>query len=95
MSLNEFFDFGVSRTLGAHSFQAGEIKAFAAKFDPQPFHMDEDAARNSVFGGLCASGWHTASMWMRFNAQDRDAAIAGWKGKGPDPNSAPPPASAI
>jgi acyl dehydratase len=52
MSLNEFFDFGVSRTLGAHSFQAGEIKAFAAKFDPQPFHMDEDAARNSVFGGL-------------------------------------------
>ncbi len=91
MSLNEFFDFGVSRTLGAHSFQADEIKAFAAKFDPQPFHMDEDAARNSVFGGLCASGWHTASMWMRFNAQDRDAAMAGWKGKGPAPEFGPSP----
>jgi acyl dehydratase len=41
------------------------IKAFAAEFDPQPFHLDDTAARTSVFGGLAASGWHTAAMTMR------------------------------
>ena len=41
------------------------ILAFARQFDPQPFHVDEDAARESLFGGLCASGWHTCAMAMR------------------------------
>jgi acyl dehydratase len=41
------------------------IRAFAAEFDPQPFHLDDTAARTSVFGGLAASGWHTAAMTMR------------------------------
>ena len=41
------------------------IKRFAAEFDPQPFHLDEDAAQASIFGGLAASGWHTAAMTMR------------------------------
>jgi acyl dehydratase len=44
---------------------AEDIKAFAARFDPQPFHLDDDAARRSLFGGLAASGWHTAAMTMR------------------------------
>lgn len=44
---------------------ATAIKAFAALFDPQPFHLDEDAARQSFFGGLAASGWHTAALTMR------------------------------
>src|SRR5437016_12699209 len=44
---------------------ATAIKAFAAQFDPQPFHLDEDAARGSFFGGLAASGWHTAALSMR------------------------------
>ena len=44
---------------------ADQIKAFAAEFDPQPFHLDEDAARDSLFGGLAASGWHTAALSMR------------------------------
>jgi acyl dehydratase len=44
---------------------AEAIKAFAAEFDPQPFHLDEDAARNSFFGALAASGWHTAAITMR------------------------------
>jgi acyl dehydratase len=44
---------------------AAAIKAFAAQFDPQPFHLDEDAARGSFFGGLAASGWHTAALSMR------------------------------
>ena len=44
---------------------ADEIKAFAREFDPQPFHVDEQAARDSLFGGLAASGWHTAALTMR------------------------------
>ncbi len=44
---------------------AEEVKAFAARYDPQPFHLDEEAARASIFGGLAASGWHTAAMTMR------------------------------
>jgi acyl dehydratase len=43
----------------------GEIRDFANKFDPQPFHLDEQAARQSIFGGLVASGWHTAAVTMR------------------------------
>lgn len=42
-----------------------EIKAFAAEFDPQPFHLDAEAAAKSLFGGLAASGWHTAALTMR------------------------------
>jgi len=50
---------------GTLRVDAAAIKAFAAQFDPQPFHLDEDAARNSFFGGLAASGWHTAALSMR------------------------------
>lgn len=41
------------------------IREFAARFDPQPFHLDDDAARDTLFGGLAASGWHTAALTMR------------------------------
>jgi acyl dehydratase len=51
--------------IGRHTFTAADIKAFAARFDPQPFHLDEVAAARSHFGRLCASGWHTACVWMR------------------------------
>jgi acyl dehydratase len=51
--------------LGRHTFTAEEIKIFAARFDPQPFHLDESAAAHSHFGKLCASGWHTVCVWMR------------------------------
>ena len=44
---------------------AERIKAFAAEFDPQPFHLDEEAGRQSMFGGLIASGWHTGAMFIR------------------------------
>jgi acyl dehydratase len=50
---------------GTHQIDAAEIKAFAAQFDPQPFHLDETAAAVSAFGGLVASGWHTAALTMR------------------------------
>jgi acyl dehydratase len=51
--------------LGSHTFTKDEIIAFAQQFDPQPFHLDEAAGRASLFGGLCASGWHTAAIWIR------------------------------
>jgi len=50
---------------GEHAMDEAQIKAFAAQFDPQPFHMDDAAARATLFGGLAASGWHTASVTMR------------------------------
>jgi acyl dehydratase len=50
---------------GALVVTAEEITEFAAKFDPQPFHLDDRAAHASLFGGLAASGWHTAALTMR------------------------------
>ena len=50
---------------GRHALTADEITAFAASFDPQPFHLDDDAARSTLFAGLAASGWHTAAVTMR------------------------------
>jgi len=52
-------------TSGIHALDAEQIKAFARQFDPQPFHLDEAAAQNSIFQGLAASGWHTAALTMR------------------------------
>jgi acyl dehydratase len=49
----------------SHALETEQIKAFAQQFDPQPFHLDETAARDSMFGGLAASGWHTAAITMR------------------------------
>jgi acyl dehydratase len=53
------------RDLGSITPTAEEIVAFASQFDPQPFHLDPEAAKDSVFGALCASGWHTCAMAMR------------------------------
>jgi acyl dehydratase len=50
---------------GPRAVDEAGIKAFAKAFDPQPFHLDEEAAASSLFGGLAASGWHTAAMTMR------------------------------
>lgn len=52
-------------TTGSVALDAAAIKEFAARFDPQPFHLDEAAAAKSFFGGLVASGWHTAALTMR------------------------------
>jgi acyl dehydratase len=56
---------GTRSEVGSHTFTADEIKAFAREFDPQPFHLDEEAAARSHFGALCASGWHTAAVCLR------------------------------
>ena len=81
-----FEDLVVGRVaeLGAHHFPAEEIKAFARTFDPQAFHLDEEAARQSLFGGLCASGWHTASVYTSFNIKTRLAREAALRDAGVD-----------
>lgn len=92
MTLDEFFGIGVTTTLGSHTFEAEAIKAFAAKYDPQPFHLDEEAAKKSVLGSLCASGWHTAATWMKYNlAASPDTQVERWKGPGPIPEFGPSP----
>ena len=65
MSAFDRIALGEPRELGAHHFTADEITRFAAAYDPQPFHLDEEAGAQSLFGGLCASGWHTAAAMMR------------------------------
>jgi acyl dehydratase len=69
MSEDPHFVSGYRQELGSHHFSAAEIVEFAAQFDPQRFHTDADAAKNSVFGALCASGWHTAAVWMKLNVE--------------------------
>src|SRR5437879_3563859 len=60
-------DFAVGQTFrsGRVRIDKERIKTFGAEFDPQPFHLDEEAARDTIFGGLAASGWHTAAVSMR------------------------------
>ncbi|MBB5702559.1 acyl dehydratase [Ochrobactrum daejeonense] len=58
---------GQDLVIGSHLFTADDIIAFARKYDPQPFHLDAEAAKKSVFGGLCASGWHTTAVFMKLN----------------------------
>jgi acyl dehydratase len=61
----EDFTVGFTRSAQGPTVTAESIKAFAGEFDPQPFHLDEEAAKSSLFGELCASGWHTAALCMR------------------------------
>src|SRR6202795_5004297 len=61
---------------GTHAVDEDQIMRFAREFDPQPFHLDDDAARDTLFVGLAASGWHTAAITMRLLV-DGGAPIAG------------------
>jgi acyl dehydratase len=65
MRLTEHRPVGLRVELGSHVFTADEIIRYAKRFDPQPFHVDPEAARQTLFGALGASGWHTCSVWMR------------------------------
>ena len=64
MSAFDRIAIGDLHALGSHTFTAEGIKRFASAYDPQPFHLDHEAGKASIFGGLCASGWHTASVMM-------------------------------
>src|SRR6185437_3841386 len=70
MRFFEDIEVGARRELGSFTFTAELIKKFAAQFDPQRFHHDEEAGRNSLFGGLAASGWHVGSVCMRLLVED-------------------------
>ena len=66
----------------SHVVDAAEIIKFASEFDPQPFHVDEEAAKGTVFGGLVASGWHTAALTMRLLVQGGVPIAGGLVGAG-------------
>src|SRR5690606_17764988 len=82
MSYFEDIRIGERHEIGRHTFTAEEIKAFAQAYDPQPFHLDEEAAAKSHFGRLCASGWHTAAVCMRLLIDDRKRRVAEMKTRG-------------
>jgi len=92
MRFFEDIEIGQRREVGSFTFAAELIRKFAAQFDPQPFHLDEEAGRQSLFGGLAASGWHVASVCMKLMVADgqRQAAEAAARGEkaavwGPSP----------
>jgi len=71
-------------TSGSFLMETARIKGFAAEFDPQPFHLDEEAARDTIFGGLAASGWHTAAVTMRLLVESDLKPAGGIVGAGAD-----------
>ncbi len=86
MSERYLEDFAVGQTFGSGRLRidADRIKTFAAEFDPQPFHLDEQAARTSLLRGLAASGWHTAAMTMRLLVESELKPAGGIVGAGFD-----------
>lgn len=81
----EDLEVGVTIILGSHTFTREAIIDFARKYDPQPFHLDEEAARQSLFGALCASGWHTSAVWLRhlIDFRNREAEMMRFRGERP------------
>ncbi|HEY0442099.1 MAG TPA: MaoC family dehydratase [Xanthobacteraceae bacterium] len=73
---------GEKTEIGRHTFTAEEIKLFASRYDPQPFHLDEAAAARSHFGRLVASGWHTAAVCMRMLVENRNRIVAAMHERG-------------
>ena len=65
----EDFHVGQRFTSATHVIDTAQIKTFARQFDPQPFHLDEEAAKGTLFGRLVASGWHTAAISMRLQVE--------------------------
>lgn len=88
----EDMEIGEMVELGSHMFTAAEIVTFARAYDPQRFHMSEEGAADSHFGRLCASGWHTAAVWMRKFVETRDRVVAEMEARGePVPRLGPSP----
>jgi acyl dehydratase len=76
MRYYEDIEIGEMEEYGKYDVTKGEIKEFARKYDPQPFHIDEEAAKESIFGELVASGWHTAAIMMRLSVEGSDEETA-------------------
>jgi len=86
MTERHFEDFAAGQKFGSGRLRvdASRITSFAAEFDPQPFHLNEAAARNSIFRGLAASGWHTAAVTMRLLVEGELKPAGGIVGAGFD-----------
>ncbi len=82
MKFFEDIRIGDRAEIGSYAFTADAIKAFAARYDPQPVHLDEAAAAQSPFGRLRASGWHVACMWMRLRIAYREREDAAQRTRG-------------
>ncbi len=78
----EDFSVGQRFVTDAHHLTEADIKRFASEFDPQPFHLDENAASDSLFGGLAASGWHTAALTMKLMVEGPFQPVGGLIGAG-------------
>jgi acyl dehydratase len=76
---------GEQLELGSRTFSEADIVRFGRAFDPQPFHVDPEAARASHFGGLIASGWHTAACWMATMVERRVAGMRAMRARGERP----------
>lgn len=89
MAWFEDIETGTVSELGSYTFTKEAIITFAEKYDPQPFHLDEEAAAKTHFGGLVASGWHTAAIWMKLMIAARQNAPEERVEPAPDGRSAP------
>ena len=88
----EDIDEGLSVDLGSYHFTRESIVKFAKQYDPQPFHLSDEAGLAGPFGGLTASGWHTASSWMKCFVATNNAARAKLLAMGkPSPEVGPSP----
>jgi acyl dehydratase len=76
---------GHASEIGSYTFTEEDIIAFARKYDPQPFHIDKDAAAAHEFGGLVASGFHVGSIWMKLMIASRDKVLQEIAERGEDP----------
>ncbi len=85
MKLSELYPIGRKVIIGTVHFAAEDIIRFARQFDPQVFHVDPEAAKDTLFGGLCASGWHTCSGWMRCYVSFFEAEEKRLKAEGVEP----------
>ncbi|MGI9350791.1 MAG: MaoC family dehydratase [Rhizobiaceae bacterium] len=92
VEIPEFLKPGVKTVIGQHNFKQDEIIRFGKQFDPQRFHIDPKAAEESLLGGLCASGWHTTSVWMALQRKSVNEHTAQLKAAGkPYPEFGPSP----
>jgi len=92
MRMSELYDKGEKTGIGTYVFTEENILRFARKYDPQRFHTDEDAAKDTMFGALCASGWHTTAAWMQCFLKYWMAEIGRLKNEGlKPPNLGPSP----
>ena len=85
MRFLEDLEVGARRELGAFTFTPESIRKFAVQFDPQPFHLDEEAGRRSLFGGLAASGWHITAVSMKLLVADGERQMAEARARGEQP----------